>query len=386
MSTPSHSPVQADFTFYRPKPDGDIDPAGEIGWYLQRERERRGLSLEQAGEQCAIHPRHLTGIELGDLTQLPDRSDALRMIGQYAQFLGFDPQPLVLHYAQFLPQPILTRRILKGRRPRPLSSAKILSFPDISKLKGMGSGAGGIVASVFAAVLVFEGGIYMLSPSAEPGAVEKPAEHLAQVEKVETEPMPVIAIAPKKVTEEVVSSIAKVSEEPLRDTSLDKLTKEADQSAGALSGLAELISQDLTQPDAKIKVPLPKAKPKIVPQAVAGVAEEQTVPAVATAPATKVADSTGRVLGAKNGKARLVLTAKENVWVRIEDRDGNVVVTQTMRKGDSYNVPNREGLVVIARDGGLLSYAIDGKPMGTLGDKGEILVGRPLDLGALPRS
>ncbi len=99
-----------------------------------------------------------------------------------------------------------------------------------------------------------------------------------------------------------------------------------------------------------------------------------------------MADTSGRVLGAKNGKARLVLTAKENVWVRIEDRDGNVVVTQTMRKGDSYKVPNREGLVVIARDGGLLSYAIDGKPMGTLGDSGEILVGRSLDLGALSRS
>lgn len=382
MSTPSQSPVQADFTFYRSKPDGDIDPAGEAGWYLQRAREQRGLSLEQAGEQCTIHPRHLTGIELGDLTQLPDRTDALRMIGQYAQFLGFDPQPLVLHYAQFLPQPIQTRRIIKGRRPRALSSAKILSFPDITKLKEMGSGAGGIVASVFAAVLVFEGGIYMLSPSAEPGAAQIPAEELAQVEKAETEPMPVSAVAPKKAAEEVVSSIAKVSEEPLRDTALDKLTKDADQSAGGLTGLTELISQDLS----KVKVPLPKAKPKIIPQAVAAVEQKMIAPAAARPATTKVADTSGRVLGAKNGKARLVLTAKENVWVRIEDRDGNVVVTQTMRKGDSYKVPNREGLVVIARDGGLLNYAIDGKSMGTLGDSGEILVGRSLDLGALSRS
>ena len=49
-------------------------------------------------------------------------------------------------------------------------------------------------------------------------------------------------------------------------------------------------------------------------------------------------------------------------------------------KGDTYQVPNREGLVVIARDGGLLSYIIDGKEKGILGTPGEILVGRSLDM------
>ena len=55
-------------------------------------------------------------------------------------------------------------------------------------------------------------------------------------------------------------------------------------------------------------------------------------------------------------------------------------MTQMLMKGDTYRVPNREGLVVIARDGGLLSYLIDGQEKGILGTPGEILVGRPLDL------
>ena len=58
-------------------------------------------------------------------------------------------------------------------------------------------------------------------------------------------------------------------------------------------------------------------------------------------------------------------------------------MTQMLNKGDTYNVPNREGLVVIARDGGLLAYLIDGKEKGILGTPGEILVGRPLDLKTL---
>ena len=69
--------------------------------------------------------------------------------------------------------------------------------------------------------------------------------------------------------------------------------------------------------------------------------------------------------------------------IRIEDRQGNVIMTQTLNKGDIYRVPARDGLIVIARDGGLISYAIDGVDKGPLGSHGEILVGRSLDIPAL---
>ena len=59
--------------FFRPKPDGDLNPAGEAGWYLQREREKRGLSLDQISEATGIHPYHVEAIEMGDLTRLPQR-------------------------------------------------------------------------------------------------------------------------------------------------------------------------------------------------------------------------------------------------------------------------------------------------------------------------
>jgi len=90
----------------------------------------------------------------------------------------------------------------------------------------------------------------------------------------------------------------------------------------------------------------------------------------------------GRAFGANNTVAHLVLKAKAPVWVRVEDAQGNVVMTQMLMKGDTYQVPDREGLVVIARDGGLLSYVIDGKEKGILGTPGEILVGRSLNLSS----
>ena len=88
----------------------------------------------------------------------------------------------------------------------------------------------------------------------------------------------------------------------------------------------------------------------------------------------------GRQFGDATAESRLTLKAKAPVWVRIEDSNGNVVMTQMLMKGDTYRVPNRDGLVVIARDGGLLVYVIDGKEKGILGTPGEILVGRSLDI------
>jgi len=108
---------------------------------------------------------------------------------------------------------------------------------------------------------------------------------------------------------------------------------------------------------------------------------EQAAKLEGLASATDVAmTSEGREFGTANGESRLTLKAKAPVWVRIEDARGNVVMTQMLMKGDTYRVPNREGLVVISRDGGLLSYLIDGKEKGILGTPGEILVGRSLDL------
>ena len=118
----------------RDKPDGETDPLGEAGWYLEHERLMRGLSLEEAAEGCGIHPYHLEAIEYGDMTCLPERAEALGMIGAYTAYLGFDPEPLVQHFAQFMPAPELTAEVRHPANPGPLSSAKILAFTRFAKL------------------------------------------------------------------------------------------------------------------------------------------------------------------------------------------------------------------------------------------------------------
>lgn len=133
------APHPGTIEYVREKPDGTLDPLGEAGWYLQNEREQRGESLDMAGEATGIHPYHIEAIEYGDMTRMPERVEALEMIGTYAQYLGFDPEPLVQHYAQFLPRPAVAPRANHPANPAPLSSAKILKFGRLPQIPGLPS-------------------------------------------------------------------------------------------------------------------------------------------------------------------------------------------------------------------------------------------------------
>lgn len=360
----------------RGKPDGGEDPAGEAGWYLERERLSRGEALEQAGEATGIHPYHIQAIEYGDMTAMPARLEALEMIGVYAQYLGFDPEPLVRHYAKFLPRPLVAPKASHPANPAPLSSAKVLKFGRMPKLPkfsfnvaGIPGGTGGLVASVAGAVMLFAGVSWMLLP----GGTSTPAnDQVAQ--SVDT--------MPTASTGSETASIA-VSEEPMPDAVASVApadTAATDPAGSNLDGLTALIEQNAADPVAPEKPGKKKKQAKAsaspVPQPVA----PQTT--VVSADDVKLTPD-GREFGTKTGGDRLMLKANAPVWVRIEDAQGNVVMTQMLMKGDTYRVPDREGLVVIARDGGLLSYVIDGQEKGVLGTPGEILVGRSLDLKAL---
>ncbi len=354
----------------RGKPDGMIDPAGEAGWYLQRERELRGETLEDASAATGIHPYHLEAIEYGDMTRMPERMDALEMIGTYAQYLGFDPDPLIEHYAHFLPAPALAPMPGHPANPAPLSSAKVLIFgrlPQLPKfnfrMNGVPGGVGGLVASIAGAVFLFAGLSYLILPGADaPPAADAKQQTTASGEVTNaTDPMPTAS------TGDEAAEIS-IGEEPMPDGQpLDVAAAEAAPDTSAddfegtnLDGISSLIED---------QVPGAKEAAKTLDGMVS---------------ATDVAmTADGREFGTGNGESRLTLKAKAPVWVRIEDNQGNVVMTQMLMKGDTYRVPNREGLVVIARDGGLLSYVVDGKEKGILGTPGEILVGRSLDVKSL---
>ncbi len=339
----------------RKKPNRNIDPAGEVGWFLQREREACGLTLEDASEATGIHPYHIEAIEFGDMTHMPPRLEALEMIAGYAQYLGFDAEPLVEHLIRFFPAPPVARKKFHPANPPLLSSAKILQFGKMPKMPTLNfnlskfpGGTGGIVASAFAMFMVIAGSGWMMSSPSSPVAQQQAAVQPG-------DPMPTASTGPEAGT-------VTVDDTPLQTAPI--VVQDAAEPPSAVSeetdSLGNFIQEQIPQPTG--------AKPKVANKGATGDLSQT---------------DQGKVYGASNGDARVVLMAKAPVWLRIEDAGGNVVMTQMLNTGDIYRVPNRDGLIALSRDGGRIAYLIDGQEKGILGQPGQILVGEKLDVAAL---
>ncbi len=82
----------------------------------------------------------------------------------------------------------------------------------------------------------------------------------------------------------------------------------------------------------------------------------------------------------RDPSTEMVLKAIGNSWVEIEDVDGNVLMTRLMRPGETYVVPNINGLTFNTGNAGALSLSQGDVIIPKLGEVGEIITARPLNI------
>jgi cytoskeletal protein RodZ len=75
---------------------------GELGEILKSQREKLGFTLPNIEEQIHIPVRYLEAMESGRLEDLPSTVQGKGMVKNFAQFLGLDPEPVLLSYADVL--------------------------------------------------------------------------------------------------------------------------------------------------------------------------------------------------------------------------------------------------------------------------------------------
>lgn len=82
----------------------------------------------------------------------------------------------------------------------------------------------------------------------------------------------------------------------------------------------------------------------------------------------------------RDPSTEMVLKATGNSWVEIEDVDGNILMTRLMRPGETYVVPNINGLTFNTGNAGALSLTQGNILIPSLGEVGEIIKARPLNI------
>lgn len=134
----------------------------ELGFALRRQREMLGLSLDDVVRYTHLRKHYLHALESGRLDDLPSPVQGRGMLENYAVFMGMDPEPLLLRFAEGLQARLNLRQVSRQelpettpprrRRPLPAPLQRLLS-PDL--LIGVTFAIFLIVFMVWGAIRIF---------------------------------------------------------------------------------------------------------------------------------------------------------------------------------------------------------------------------------------
>lgn len=101
----------------------------EIGARLAQQRKLLGLSLDDVERHTHLRQRYLLALESGDLSKLPSPVQGRGMLNNYAGFLGLDPEPLLLLFAQGLQAQLAARQAARAAPSKPDSKPVTIQEP-----------------------------------------------------------------------------------------------------------------------------------------------------------------------------------------------------------------------------------------------------------------
>jgi len=82
----------------------------------------------------------------------------------------------------------------------------------------------------------------------------------------------------------------------------------------------------------------------------------------------------------RDPKTEMVLKSSGNSWVEIEDMNGSILFARLMRPGETFIVPNINGLTINTGNAGVLSLSQGNSFLEKLGEVGEIITAKPLNI------
>lgn len=320
-------------------------PQGRIVFRLRDERRKQGLSLDNVADALRIRKSYISAIENERFAELPGPTYALGFVGSYAQLLDLDRNAVVARFREEFAG-IDTETELKF--PMPLKDGR---FPRLAFL----------AVSAVVAIAVYGAWFAYTNRSAN--------TTVANTGQATSQPAAAKSVGAKP-TEAKPKAAAKMS-----------AAKQAASKADIAALLRHLSAVPGTKRDA-VALNQPKSRPKLKKASRAAARRNQAAAQRAKARKEKAAKLAATVTPA-SGKARIVLKALQDTWVRIRMADGTMVLSRILKAGDSYAVLKNRGLVLTAGNAGGLRIIVDGRILPALGPKGAIRQGIRLDADEL---
>ena len=350
----------------------------KVGSLLKATRNGLGQTVEDVCQMLRIRKIYIEAIENSDYSLLPNGPYGLGFVKAYAAHLGLDGAEIARRYREESNSPAVRSHL---SFPKPVQESRVPGGAVllIAVMLGLGAYGGWYYLSSQGKTIadlvdplperLASYSTTVASDQAEPRNIENAAEAQA----AEAEPA-TTAQAGSDAAEPVIAQAPETSANPVEDTTAAtqpavKPVPEVAEVAEAPEPVVTEAAPEAAEPVATEVTEAPAAQPSAdVPAATAPAPAAE----VASVPAAPDVDDAGgaRVFGAVNVDSRVMISAVETSWVRIRESDGNVLLTRMLTAGDTYRVPNRDGLKLEVGNAGALTYSIDGaeaKPVGNYG-------------------
>ena len=305
-----------------------------VGQLCLDARLNKGLTQEQAGNLLKVRVKIIKDFENGDQIDLPGLAYKVGFVRSYARLLDLDSDTIVREFKESL-------EINSYKE-----EYKFLT-PELDKNNFLPLGA---IISVFIAILTYTGWYYsdrsnQYDQISEDKIEEKPNK-TAEIDKNEY-----VIIEENFNSTNPSATKTNNNEKNIQDLNV-KTTAKKEKINSIISPNLDINNIDIVKKDNILD-------PKLN--------ENQTSEMSATA-------------NERDPSTEMVLKASGNSWVEIEDMDGNVLMTRLMRPGETYVVPNIIGLTFNTGNAGALSLSKGDKFVPKLGEIGEIITARPLNI------
>lgn len=287
---------------------GETPLRARVGEILRAERERRGWSVVDVAKHLKIRRVQLEAIESGDFSELPRGAYAPGFVRSYAELMDLDAAALSRRFKE---------------EAAGIDAPVELAFPtpiNDSRLPGR------VLVALSLLLAVGSYGTWYYVTAADRA------------------PVPRVTAVPETLAARVPPPSPSASEA-------------------------------LARPPAAAPVveATPAPVPVSAPQVAALPAPVAAPAAVASAPVVAPAAEPGapRVFG-EAAEGRIVIRATADSWTQVRDASGSIVFSRILRAGETYNAPNRPGLVLSTGNAGALDVRVDGRIVPAIGRPGMV--------------
>lgn len=316
-----------------------------IGALLRHAREAAGMDVAAVARKLRIRPNYLQAIEDGNYTDLPGRTYAIGFVRAYAEFMDLDSAEILrrfkLECAAFADRPELV-------------------FPSIVSESSL-PGAKILVLALIAAGIAYGGWhLYQTRSLSLPDSVPALPDRLASLVRQPVGDGSEVVAVPRTTD----AAPAPLRADPAPVSVFSSTTSSSSQTGE-------------TAPAAK---PAEEAVPASPPEPQSAETDmedsggaDEALPVVETvhpAPVQPAPAESGEM--AEAASARVLLRVDQDCWVEIRNPQGQLIYSKLLRRGDSYPVPPRPGLVLTVGNAGAMTILVDGKALPSLGRLGMV--------------